>query len=227
MNVSSIYSSHRRAEALIEKRHDAEQGIDTFSDSDASWLETHLADCDACRELLAVRPKLDEGFALLRGAEAPAGFADRVLRAARETPEEEVPEVVDEGRSLRGWATPILALAAAAALVFAVMKPNLQPDSNVEVSGPAVISATNKVDFVVRSPGLGAAKARALIERAVLRHGGSVDVRDNVALARVPRAGLVSLMQDLANQGRFKMTRTDAGELGADRDVVFMQFELE
>jgi hypothetical protein len=79
----------------------------------------------------------------------------------------------------------------------------------------------------MRAPGLGAARARAQVTATVESRGGAVRDTDGALLARIPRAALLSVTEELAKQGRYKMTRVEEAALDPSATTVLIRFELE
>jgi hypothetical protein len=120
-----------------------------------------------------------------------------------------------------------LAMVVAGALALVVALGPKGAAKKVEHSGAGIIAAPeDRPHFVVRAPGIGAAKARSQIDAVVAAHHGTIASSEgSVLVARVPRSELINVTQDLAKAGRYKMTN-DAEIDPAAREIVF-RFELE
>jgi hypothetical protein len=215
--------SHRRAERLIDERLDRERDGERLEAHDIEWLEEHLRSCAECRAFESTRRKLMDATLSLKAVSAPEGFAARVLAAKNR--EEEAPPST--------WSRFAVAGAIAAALIAVVAISN-SPTSSIEAPGGVGVSGTGSLEqvdlhphFVVRAPGLGAAKARAQAVAIVEAHGGSFSVADGAVYARIPREQLVTVMRDLSKQSQYKVSRSDAGELDSTLTEVVIKFELE
>ncbi len=224
MNVFDF--SHGRAQRLIDERLDEERGEARLEARDAEWLDGHLSSCDACRAFEADRRKL-LAAARMPKISAPEGFAARVLaaKAAGKTPAVEPEQTSGARFAIAGAIT-------AAALIGFVAIGNIGPSS--DTPGHLGISGTGgleqgdlHVDFVVRAPGLGPAKARAQAVAIIDAHGGRYQVTGDTIIARVPRDQLVAVMRDLSKHSRYKVSRADAGELAPTLTEVTLQFDLE
>jgi hypothetical protein len=217
---------HRRATRLIDDRLDAERGEEPLSKEDAAWLDGHLASCTECKGLERQRRMLLGHLSSLAGAEAPRGFAGRVLMAAKARPFEPDVEADDRPRPVVWLGVAAAALATFAVVVIAnVGSPG--PAPGVQIAGPSGIAASGEPHFTVRAPGIGAAKARAQAVEIIESHGGTYVVAPNAIRARVPRARLVAVMKDLARKSRYKVSQAVPGELEPSLDEVDIVFELE
>ena len=225
------FSVHQRAERLIDDERDASRGEGALTRDDAQWLDEHLAVCEACRAFREERAELFEVMRAAAPLRAPAGFAERVIAAAKSS-SEEAPVVELAPRPFTGrLALGSLALAAAAAglFFFASGAPTSGPAGTtnpVQVSGHAIERA-EAPHFLVRAPGVGAAQVRAQIAVIVDRHDGQLTGQGDDVLVRIPRAELIGVMKDLASRGRFKVQKAAGGELDADVESIIIRFELD
>lgn len=237
MTLLSIFLPHRRAAELIDQKLDAERGEGELSSADRAWLDAHVSRCSECSAQLEARAKQLRALRSLGTAKAPAGFAGRVLLAAktRSAP------VIEEQES---WLRPMLpysqlaigaamlvVVLAGAAVLFRVNDSAKTLERNAAVAGAQGLAQKIEAPhFVVRAPSMGAAKARSEITKVVEAHGGSFMELENgnAIVAHIPRADLVGVTQDLAARAAFRMTKADAGtELPADLHTIIIRFELE
>ena len=230
---------HRRAAALIDLRIDALRGDDALSPADDAFLDAHLAACAECRAALASKQALVAQLRGLGPVQAPQGFAGRVLMAARARGRE-VPAVEAEKGWLGGF-VPSAQLATGALLTVIVLGSvglvvgfgskgsagGGHVAGAVETGGTGLAGALEAPHFLVRAPGLGAAKVRSQVTTIVRAHGGTFDDAGAALIARIPRSALIAVTQDLASRGRYKMSKAGEGELPAELDSILIRFELE
>jgi hypothetical protein len=218
-----LFIPHREAERLLDLVHDRALGDEGPGPEAEDWLEGHLGGCARCRASAEARRAYRDVLGALPAPRAPDGFAGRVLLAAATR------RVAVEAPPPAGGWRPELALAglalAGAALVVLRPGPEL-PGGEVEVAGgraPVVASAPH---LVVRPVGLGAAQARARILAILSAHGAEVGAEAGDVVAVLPRAALVPVVQALASEGRFEVTRAKEA-LDPSVQRVRVRFELE
>lgn len=226
----SLLDPHRRALRLIDDELDAERGEEAPARSELAWLSKHLDGCESCRTEAAHRRALMEAMLSAPAERAPTGFAGRVLMAAKaraDLPDvaEEVEELAPSRRFAFGG---LIAVAMAAGVfVFAGIVPGgSDSPSGVQVSGHGT-EVQERPHFVVRAPGVGAAKVRTQITTIVDAHDGTLSAEGDDVLVRIPRAQLIATMHDLAQRGRFKISKADAGEIGPEVETIVIRFELD
>lgn len=234
MSMLAIILPHRRAAELIDEQLDAERGEAPLLREDADWLESHLARCEKCAEQLAERRMLMNKVRSIGSLKAPAGFAGRVMMRAK-TRKVEEPEV-REGvlrplmplSQLAMGASLVAVLAVSLGVMLAVGPGEAKKSKGLEATSVGQTMAMNEAPhFIVRAPGLGAAKARREITQVVEAHRGTFSETGSTIVARIPRSDLVGVTQDLANRASFRMTKADAGELSAGVDTIVLRFELD
>jgi hypothetical protein len=235
MSYLSIILPHRRASELIDEQLDAERGEPALAREDSEWLESHLARCEKCAEQLAERRMLMKKVRSIGTAKAPAGFAGRVMLRAKT-------RRVEEPEAREGFFRPLMplsqlalgvAMVAVLAVSLGVMMAVGPGESTKKTNGMETTSVgqamaiSDAPHFIVRAPGLGAAKARRDITQVVEAHRGTFSEAGSTIIARIPRGDLVGVTQDLANRASFRMTKADAGELPADLATIVIRFELD
>ncbi|MCK6551843.1 hypothetical protein L6R52_38770 [Myxococcota bacterium] len=226
---------HARAAALMDTRLDAARGEGALGADDAAFLDRHLERCAECQAAWAARERVVRAMASLE-AKAPEGFAGRVLLAAkargRAAPTvDETPawSLVPRGQLVMGAALVALVAGTLGTVVALGPKPKAREGVVQEAltGGAGLERAADAADFVVRAPGLGAAKVRAQVTSIVAARGGTYEETSRAIIAVIPRASLVALTQDLASRGPFKMSKASDGELAADRTTLVLRFELD
>jgi hypothetical protein len=226
---------HARATALMDARLDALRGEGALSSDEAAFLDHHLERCAACQAAWDARESLARTMASMRGAQAPEGFAGRVLLAARArgraapvAEEAQGWSLVPRGQLVMGAALVVLVAGTLGTVVALGPKPRAQDGAVQEAltGGAGLARTTDAPDLVVRAPGLGAAKVRAHVTSIVAARGGSYEETSHAIVAVIPRAALVAITQDLASKGPFKMSKaTDT--LASDRTTLVIRFDLE
>jgi hypothetical protein len=227
--IAKLFSPHAHAEALF----DAELDGDEIAQSETLWLEKHLAGCERCVERRSGRQRMIRALQEMKGTKAPEGFAGRVLLAAktRRPPEQVEPE--RRMMPLAQLATgAVLALALIVGLIGVVSlgtTPPAKKAQSIEASGggSAAMDLDEAPQFVVRAPGVGAAKARSQFTQIVSAHRGTFRDQGGALIARIPRAELIQVTQDLANSGRYKMSQPAGVELSPSMETIVIRFELE
>ncbi|MEQ8274973.1 MAG: zf-HC2 domain-containing protein [Deltaproteobacteria bacterium] len=220
-----LFSPHARAERLIDDHLDAARGEASLPPSDQAWLEQHLEGCVSCRAVRDERHALLEAMRAAPTERAPTGFAGRVLMAAKARADVE-PEVVVPERRFGLGGVAALAMVAGLFVFAAIIPTGKDGGGGVQVSGHAT-ELQDRPHFVVRAPGVGAAKVRAQITSIVTAHEGTLEAAGDDVLVRIPRAELIGAMQDLAQRGRFKVSKADAGEIGPGVETIVIRFELD
>jgi hypothetical protein len=226
--MASIFMPHASAEALIDERLDEARGAGRLHPSDAEWLDLHLASCERCRAVEESRKKLLQSMSALQGAKAPEGFAGRVMMAARarrrEDRVESMKPMLPLSQLLMGSAMALVVVGALVAVVSISQKGDHGP---IEGASPSLVRpADEKPNFIVRAPGIGAAKARSQITAIVDAHHGTILGSDGAAItARIPRGDLLSTTEDLARAGRYKMSKDT--DVAPSADTILIRFELE
>lgn len=243
--VVTLFAPHLRAQALIDAAFDASRGEGDVPEADRVWLVTHLSSCASCRAKDADRRVLFEALRSMK-AEAPMGFAGRVLLAARargRAEEGAAREVVTDHRFVLGFLgsfVPASQRAIGALLVVSALGTltvvvalrsrtdhEVKPGASEALTGGARLTAVDSPHFVVRAPGIGAAKARSQFAAIVRAHGGAFSDAGDAIIARIPRNQLLPMTQDLAGRGRYKMSKSDPGELPSTIDPIVVRFEIE
>lgn len=220
-------SPHRRAERLMSARADAAR---EGAAAEVAWLGRHLAACPRCRAYERHLELALGALGELRDVEAPVGFAGRVMLAAkaRGRAEEATPHEVSPAGAGRSYAFAGLAMVLAVGAFVAVAPlAKKEPGQGVELAGRGAAAGGETAHFTVRSPGSGPARARAQITELLEAHGAGFSAEGGVLTARVPRARLVPLLQDLAKKSRFKVSKGEDRELPPELEVVVVRFELE
>lgn len=242
--VVSLLFSHSRAEELIDARLDEALGEGRLFGADADWLDDHLSRCMRCSEALSARRAMMEAMRSVKGVSAPPGFAGRVVFAARARGREQdrASDPITEHRLIPRWGRPLvptsqlamgvmlLVLVAGTLGTLVIVGPKGatgEKSPAAPLTGGTSLHTTEMPHFVVRAPGIGAAKARSQVTAIVRAHGGSFADVDGALLAHIPRSELIRVTQDLASQGRYKMSKADAAELPAALEVIAIRFELE
>ena len=242
--VQKWVAPRRYAERIIHARLDAERGEGEVSAGDEAWLERRLA---SDRELRIYAEEQTALQATLRrsSTRAPTGFAERVRLAAQSRPKDSLPDLEpsragnrldasqgDRAASVRPWAVAAATAAAAAVIVTVVVRPpepaatGVLPAAKLEISGPAS-QAPDAPDFLIRSPGVGAARAQAQIVQILKRHGGDPTHKQDALLVRLPRAELVPALQELGRTGTFKVTPLRQAPLPPSVQTVTLRFDLD
>lgn len=229
--VASILLRHRRAERLLDARIDQARGESPLGPADGAWLAAHLGACARCREAASRREVLEASMRALRGEKAPPGFAGRVLFAARvrkhEAPQEESPRPLLAMSQIAAGGL-LLALVLVGVGVVIGVAPKLGTGKVESFGSSVALDSREAPDFTVRSPGTGVAKVRSQVTAIVLAHGGKLTDEDRAIVARIPRGELIGVTQDLANQGRYKMSKSgEDSELRPSADTIIIRFELE
>ncbi len=225
----SLLDPHRRALRLVDDEIDAERDEGDVARSDLAWLTKHLDGCEDCRAEAARRRALVAAMRSAPAEQAPTGFAGRVLMAAKaraDLPEFDTREELSPDRRFAFGGLAAVGMAAALFVFAAVVPGGSETPSGVQVSGHATEIA-ERPHFVVRAPGVGAAKVRTQIGKIVASHEGTLEAQGDDVLVRIPRAELIATMQDLAQRGRFKISKADAGEIGPDVETIVIRFELD
>ena len=222
--LTPLFSAHARAERLLDARIDAQRDEAPLSAEDEAWLRGHLSECLRCREAAEDRALVVRGLLSQPSLQAPAGFAERVLSAAREDGARR-PAAPEPRRAWGQWALAGAAVAATV-LFVALAGPGAAPTGAVEVGGAGVEPAVRAApDFEVRSPSVGPAEVRARVVRIAEAHRGAVTALDRVLVVRIPRSELVGVLQDLSRGGELAVTRR--GALAPEQETVVLEVALE
>lgn len=196
----------------------------------------------AARAIAAARATAPEGAARARGAgvEAlvvgaaePSGSAARAaaeVAGAKGGPGALVPWLLGGAGGPGRLAAGLACAALIAAAVVATVAQRTQSEGSAVIArsgGGVALEVPAAPHFIVRAPGLGAARARSHVTAIVQAHGGvMVEAREGL-LARIPRKALLGVTQDLARAGGFKMLQADGAELAPSLETVVIRFELD
>jgi hypothetical protein len=208
------------------------RGEGTISAADSAWLDAHTKSCARCGKMSVSRERLALAMRDLRGEKAPEGFAGRVLLAARargraaEVESEDRPMLPFMQIAIGGVLALLVVVGLATMIAISGPGSSGATGGKIGVSGSSAVGleANDHPQFLVRAPGLGAAQARSQIAPIIEAHHGTHHDAGGALVARIPRAELIGITQDLAHAGRYKMSRIDERELGQD---IVIRFELE
>jgi anti-sigma factor RsiW len=127
---------------------------DELAPAERAELETHLASCTGCRELVRAQRRLGELFASLPAAEPPGDFEARFwARVERDA----APSLAARLRALFSPRVLSLAIGAAAIALFLVLPRAGNPPASNSVPAPDVPIVANSEDFqLVQDPDMDA-----------------------------------------------------------------------
>lgn len=166
---------------------------------DTAWLNEQR---ERDPSIVATYERLRRWHELARRAprpEAPAGFADQVLRRARL-------EEIEPARARPRWGW--VGLAAAAGVAAFVVGVEMRPDqTELATSGSSGWWAQAAPDLVIRAPDIGVVEAREVFETTVQSHGGQSERLEAAVVARVGQPSLLPLLRALSEHGPFEVAR--------------------
>jgi hypothetical protein len=250
--MTRLFLPHVHAERLMDAKRDSE----SLSAADAAWLDAHTRRCPRCTDMAQARERLAGAMKAMRGTKAPEGFAGRVLFAAKTRKVADPGAGLGDERPMMSFAQlaiggvlALLVVGGLAGMIAISSTSNLKdppasfrllpfdsagggrvsPAAKIGTSGGAAVKLGDeeRPHFLVRAPGIGAAKTRSQVTQILAAHGGTFRDAGGVLVARIPRPELIGVTQDIAKSGRYKMSKVDDGDLPASLDTIVIRFELE
>lgn len=220
-------------------------------DLDDRWLAAHLDGCLRCQARFEQRRRLLERLRTAEELRAPEGFAERVQRAARASKAHlasparavgpgrrepngpagglgNVPAWVSRlgSKGPARWALGAALAIAAGAFVAGPVLPGVggrSSEGEVQVGAAGLVEAEMS-NFVVRAPGLGAARLRRVVTALVEGQGGSFAVVEGGLRVVLPRSALLPILAELERQVGLEVNLLR--ELSPEADEVVLRFEL-